>query len=82
MQNLGLFVNTLTVDNKQTFLKRDNLTRPIQIQLSNKQKSFYQFSDKFLKFRSNFEHLGEKNDPHRLCISDITECKRRGQASL
>ena len=40
MQNLGLFVNTLTADDKQSILERDNLTQPIQIQLSNKQKTF------------------------------------------
>ena len=43
MQNLGLFVNTLTADDKQSILKRDNLTQPIQIQLSNKQKTFSNF---------------------------------------
>ena len=43
MQNLGLFVNTLTADDKQSILERDNLTQPIQIQLSNKQKTFSNF---------------------------------------
>ena len=43
MQNLGLFVNTLTADDKQSILERDNLTQPIQIQLSNKQKNFSNF---------------------------------------
>ena len=76
MQNLGLFVNTLTVDDKQSLLKRENLTQPIQIQLSKKEKTFSDFFDKFFKFRSNFEHFEKKNDPHRLCISDIPDCKR------
>ena len=40
---LRLFVNTLTVDRKDYLLNRDNLTQPIQIQLSQKQKSFSQF---------------------------------------
>ena len=43
MQNLGLFVNTLTADDKQSILERDNLTQPIQIQFSNKQKTFSNF---------------------------------------
>ena len=43
MQNLGLFVNTLTADDKQSILERDNWTQPIQIQLSNKQKNFSNF---------------------------------------
>ena len=44
---LMLFLNTLTVDEKHYLLNRDNLTPPIQIQLSQKQKTF---SDVFLHF--------------------------------
>ena len=33
-----VFVNTLTVDDKYSLLKRNNLMQPIQIQLSKKQK--------------------------------------------
>ena len=42
-QNLRLFLNTLTVNDKHYLLNRDNLTQPIQIQLSQKQKTFSQF---------------------------------------
>ena len=31
---LRMFVNTLTVDEKHYFLNRDNLTQPVQMQLS------------------------------------------------
>ena len=44
---LRLFVNTLTVDEHHYLLNRDNLTQPIQIQLSKKQKTFSNF---FLNF--------------------------------
>ena len=37
---LGVFVNTLNTDNKSSLLKKDNLTQPIEMQLSNKQKAF------------------------------------------
>ena len=37
---LRLFVNTLTADDKHYLLNRDNLTQPIQMQLSQKQKTF------------------------------------------
>ena len=47
MPNLGLLVNTLAADDKYPVLNRDNLTIPIQIQLSHKQKPFSQF---FLHF--------------------------------
>ena len=37
---LRLLVNTLTDDDKYSLLDRDNLTEPIQILLSQKQKTF------------------------------------------
>ena len=37
---LRLFVNTLTVSDKHFPLNRDNLTQPIQMQLSQKQRTF------------------------------------------
>ena len=44
---LGLFVNTLTDDGKYSLLFRENLTEQIQILLSQKQKTFSQFSVHF-----------------------------------
>ena len=40
---LGVFVNTLTVNDKAYLLNRDNLTEPIQTILSQKQKIFLNF---------------------------------------
>ena len=40
---LTLFVNTLTVDDNHYLLNRDSLTQPIQVLLSQKEKSFSQF---------------------------------------
>ena len=37
---LRLFVNTQTADDKYSLLNRDNLTQPIQMQLSQEQKTF------------------------------------------
>ena len=62
---LGLFVNTLTVDDKHYMLNRDNLTQPIQIQLSQKQKTFSEFLFAFLKSKLNYKHLQKKVDHHR-----------------
>ena len=61
---LRQFVNTLTVDEKHYLLKRDNLTQPIQIQLSQKEKSFSGFFFLFLKSIENFKHFSKKDDPH------------------
>ena len=62
---LGLFVNTLTVDDKHYLLTRDNLTQPNQIQISQKEKAFSQFFFEFLKSMLNYQHLLKKDDPHR-----------------
>ena len=69
---LGLFVNTLTDDDKYCLLYTDNLTQPIQIRLSQKQKTFCQFFFAFLKSTLNFEHFQKNDDPHSRCISQIT----------
>ena len=61
---LRLFVNTLTADNKYSFLNRDNLTQPIQMQLSQKQNFFSEFFANLLKASLNFEHFQKKDDPH------------------
>ena len=65
---LRLFVNTLAVNDKHYLLNRDNLTQPIQIQLSQKQKIFSEFFFAFLKSILNFKHLPRKDDPHSLSI--------------
>ena len=56
----GLFLNTLTDDDKYSFLCRDNLTQPYQILLSQKQKTFSEFFSAFLKSTLNFEHFQKK----------------------
>ena len=61
---LRLFVNTLIVDDKHYLLNRDNLTQPIQMQLSQKQKTFSEFFFAFLKSILNFKHLPKNDDPH------------------
>ena len=61
---LRLFVNTLIVDDKHYLLNRDNLTQPIQIQLSQKQKTFSEFFFAFSKSILIFKHLPKNDDPH------------------
>ena len=51
---LGLFVNTLTADDKYSLLNRENFTQPIQMQLSQKQKTFSEFLSAVLKCKLNF----------------------------
>ena len=50
--------------------------QPIQILLSQKQKSFYHFFSDFLKSTLNFADFQKKDDPHSRCISQITASKK------
>ena len=61
---LRLFVNTLTADDKHYLLNRDILAQRIQMQLSQKQKTFSEFFFAFLKSILNFKHLPKNDDPH------------------
>ena len=61
---LRLFVNTLTVDDKHYLLNTENLTQAIQIKLSQKQKTFFEFLFAFSKSILNFKHLRKNDDPH------------------
>ena len=65
----------MTADDKYSFLIRDNL---IQIQLSQKQKTFSEVFSLVLKCKLNFEHFRIKDDPKRGCTSEITDSDKRG----
>ena len=65
-------VKTLTDNEKYSLLYRENLTQPIQILLSHKQKAFSEFFSAFLKYILNFEHVRKKDHPHSRIISQIT----------
>ena len=60
MPNLGNLVNTLAADEKYYGLNTENLTIPIQMQLSQKQKTFSQLSATFSKYSLNFKHFKKK----------------------
>ena len=75
---LRLLVKTLTYDEKYSFLYRENLTEPIQILLSHKQKTFSQFFSAFFKSTLNFTHFQKKDDSHSRCISQITVSEKGG----
>ena len=74
---LGQFVNTSTAPEKYSLLNKDILTKPIEMQLSTQKKYFAQFFPTYLKSRSNRKHFKKIDDPHSLCISEITDCERR-----
>ena len=57
---LRLSVHTLTDDDKYCLLYRDNLTQPLQILLSQKQRTFSECFSAFLKSTLTFEHFKKK----------------------
>ena len=46
------------------------------MQLSKKQKPFSQFFSSISKDKENLEHFEKKHDPHRQCISEITNSEK------
>ena len=49
----------------------------IQMHLSQKPKILSELFGAFFEFVLNFEHFQKKDDPHSLCISEITDHERR-----
>ena len=61
---LGLFRNTMTAHDKYPFLYWENLSTPIEMQLSLKPKTFSHFFNPFLESASNFKLFEYKDDRH------------------
>ena len=66
---LNLFLNTLSAISKYSLLKRYNITQPIRMQLSQKQKPFSEWFSAYFKSSLNFEHFEKKDDADTLFIS-------------
>ena len=77
-----LFPKTLIGDGKYSLFNRDNLTQPIQMQVSRKQNTFSQFFAAFLKSSLNFEHFQKNDDCHSGGISEITESEKHGYINV
>ena len=75
---LRLFVNTFSAVDKYSLPNREYLTQPIQMQLSQKQKTFPRFFCAFSKSKLKFERFQKKDDPHSLFSSEATACEKRG----
>ena len=63
---------------KCSLLNTDNLMQPIHMQLSQKLKTFSEFSFPFSKSMLNFEHFQKEDDAHSLFICEATACEKRG----
>ena len=70
---LKLFITTLTANDKYSLLNRDNLEQQIQMQLFQKQKTFYWLFSAFLKSNLNFDHFQKQDNPDGWCSSETTD---------
>ena len=66
-QILGLLLDILAADENYPLLNRENLTIPIQMQLSEKRKTFCKFLAGFLKYSLKFKYF-EKKIPSSLYL--------------
>ena len=72
-KTLELLVNTLAANEKYPVLNREYLTIPIQMELSQKQKTFSESFADFLKSYWNFEPFEKKKELHSFCIFEVTD---------
>ena len=79
---LRLFVNALTVDDKDSGSNMQNLPQEFQTQLSQKQKTFSGFFIAFPRCAWNLEHFRKKDEYSSLIISEIIDAERRGCLNL
>ena len=61
---LGVFVNTLTAGGNYLVPDCENFQLPIEMQLSEKRKTFSQFFVPVLESTSIFKHFEKKDDRH------------------
>ena len=71
------FLNTLTANDKYSLNSKDKWMQKFQRHFPQKEKTFSQFFSPFFESALNFEHFQKKDDPHSLCISEITDHERR-----
>ena len=70
------FLNTLTADDRFSLISKNKWMQTIQMHLSQKPKIFSELFLAFSKFALNFEHFQKEDEPHSLCISEITDHER------
>ena len=71
------FLKTLTANDKYSFNGKDKWMQKIQMPLSQKENIFSGFFLAFFESALNFDLFKKKDDPHSLCISEITDHERR-----
>ena len=78
---LGLFIKTLIADHSYCLCNMENITQPIQMQLSKKQKKLLLFC--FISENASyFQHFEKIDEPQSRCNSNIIDWKRRGYLNV
>ena len=68
----------MTANDTFSLNSKDKWMQTIQMHLSQKENNFSEFFFPFFQSALNFEHFEKKkDDPHSLCISEITDHERR-----
>ena len=77
-----MFRKTLTANDKYPVRDCENLSSPIQMNLSLNPKTFSNSFVHILESKSNFKHFEKKDDHHSYFISEIRDCQRLGQTTI
>ena len=67
----------MTANDKYSLNSKDKWMQKFQMHLSQKENNFSEFFSPFFESSLNFEHFQKKDDPHSLCISEITDHESR-----
>ena len=68
----------MTAVDKYSLPHRDNLMKPVHMQLSQNIKTFSWCFSAFSKSRLNFEYILKKDDVPSIFICEATACQKRG----
>ena len=72
---LGQFANTSTVQYKYSRSDLENLPHQVQMQISQKSKTFSGFFIDSMKSTLNSEYFEKKDQSHSLSITEIIDCE-------
>ena len=67
----------MTPNDTYSVNSKDKWMQKFQMHLFQKENNFSQFFSPFFESALNFEHFQKKDDPHSLCISQITDHEKR-----
>ena len=73
-----MYVNTLTADGKYPGQYCKSLQLPMQMQVSEKRKTFFEFFVPCLESTSIFKHFEKKDDGLSWDISELIDCENLG----